>query len=220
MRRVVVTGMGIVSSIGNSAQEVLASLREAKSGIVKADTYAELGFRCQVHGAPKLDWEGMIDRKVRRFMGSRRCLELPRHGAGDPRRRARGERRLQRAHRPDHGLGRSLDKSHRPGRRHHAREGPEEGRPLRGAEVDVLDQLGDAFHALSHQGLELFDLVGLLDLGALHRQRRRADPMGQAGHRVRRRRRGARLDAVGPVRRHERHVVGLQRPARGREPRL
>jgi len=69
MRRVVVTGMGIVSSIGNSAQEVLASLREAKSGIVKADTYAELGFRCQVHGAPKLDLEGMIDRKVRRFMG-------------------------------------------------------------------------------------------------------------------------------------------------------
>jgi len=70
MRRVVVTGMGIVSSIGNSAQEVLASLREAKSGIVKADKYAELGFRCQVHGAPKLDWESMIDRKVRRFMGA------------------------------------------------------------------------------------------------------------------------------------------------------
>ena len=70
MKRVVVTGMGIVSSIGNSAQEVLASLREARSGIVKADTYAELGFRCQVHGAPKLDWEEMIDRKVRRFMGA------------------------------------------------------------------------------------------------------------------------------------------------------
>jgi 3-oxoacyl-[acyl-carrier-protein] synthase-1 len=70
MRRVVVTGMGIVSPIGNSAQEVLASLREARSGIVKADAYAELGFRCQVHGAPKLDWEEMIDRKVRRFMGA------------------------------------------------------------------------------------------------------------------------------------------------------
>ena len=51
MRRVVVTGMGIVSSIGNSTQEVLASLREAKSGIVRAEKYAELGFRCQVHGA-------------------------------------------------------------------------------------------------------------------------------------------------------------------------
>ncbi len=70
MKRVVVTGMGIVSSIGNNAQEVTASLREAKSGIVKADGYAELGFRCQVHGAPKIDWESMIDRKVRRFMGA------------------------------------------------------------------------------------------------------------------------------------------------------
>jgi 3-oxoacyl-[acyl-carrier-protein] synthase-1 len=70
MKRVVVTGMGIVSSIGNNAEEVTASLREAKSGIVKADNYAELGFRCQVHGAPKIDWESMIDRKVRRFMGA------------------------------------------------------------------------------------------------------------------------------------------------------
>ena len=51
MKRVVVTGIGIVSPIGNSAQEVLASLREAKSGIVRAEDYAELGFRCQVHAA-------------------------------------------------------------------------------------------------------------------------------------------------------------------------
>ena len=220
MKRVVVTGMGIVSSIGNSAQEVLASLREAKSGIVKADKYAELGFRCQVHGAPKLDWEGMIDRKVRRFMGEGAAwnyiaMEQAIRDVGP-----RGDRRLQRADRADHGLRRSFDPRHRPGRRHHAREGPEEGRPVRGAEGHVLDQLGDAVHALSHQGRELFDLLGLLDLGALHRQRRRADPIGQAGHRVRRRRRGARLDALGPVRRHERHVLGLQRPPRGREPRL
>ncbi len=68
MRRVVVTGMGIVSSIGNNTQEVLASLREAKSGIVRADQYAELGFRCQVHGAVNLEWEPMIPRKPRRFM--------------------------------------------------------------------------------------------------------------------------------------------------------
>ncbi len=68
MRRVVVTGMGIVSSIGNNTQEVLASLREAKSGIVRAEKYAELGFRCQVHGAVNLEWENMIPRKPRRFM--------------------------------------------------------------------------------------------------------------------------------------------------------
>lgn len=70
MRRVAVTGMGIVSSIGNNSQEVLASLREARSGLVTAKDYAERGFRCQVHGEPQIDWEAMIDRKVRRFMGS------------------------------------------------------------------------------------------------------------------------------------------------------
>src|SRR6266850_145641 len=69
MRRVVVTGMGIVSSIGNNTQEVLASLREAKSGVVRADKYAELGFRCQVHGAPTLDVEAAIDRRAMRFLG-------------------------------------------------------------------------------------------------------------------------------------------------------
>ncbi len=70
MRRVVVTGMGVVSSIGNSTQEVLASLREARSGISRADKYVELGFRCQVHGEPKLDWEGMVPRKPKRFMNT------------------------------------------------------------------------------------------------------------------------------------------------------
>ena len=69
MRRVVVTGMGIVSSIGNNTQEVLASLREAKSGIVRADKYAELGFRCQVHGAPRLEPEEVVDRRAMRFLG-------------------------------------------------------------------------------------------------------------------------------------------------------
>jgi 3-oxoacyl-[acyl-carrier-protein] synthase-1 len=69
MRRVVVTGMGIVSSIGNNTQEVLASLREAKSGVVRADKYAELGFRCQVHGAPTLNAEDSVDRRAMRFHG-------------------------------------------------------------------------------------------------------------------------------------------------------
>jgi 3-oxoacyl-[acyl-carrier-protein] synthase-1 len=69
MRRVVITGMGIISSIGNSTQEVLASLREAKSGISRADKYAELGFRCQVHGAPSLVPEEAIDRRAMRFLG-------------------------------------------------------------------------------------------------------------------------------------------------------
>lgn len=67
MRRVVVTGMGVVSSIGNNTQEVVSSLHEAKSGIVKADKYAELGFRCQVHGAPTLDPSTLLDRRAMRF---------------------------------------------------------------------------------------------------------------------------------------------------------
>ncbi len=69
MRRVVVTGMGIVSSIGNNTQEVLASLREAKSGISLAEDYRRLGFRCQVHGAPSLNPAESVDRRALRFLG-------------------------------------------------------------------------------------------------------------------------------------------------------
>ena len=68
MRRVVVTGMGIVSSIGNNTNEVLASLREARSGVVAAPEYAELGFRCQVHAPPQIEWESMVDRRAARFL--------------------------------------------------------------------------------------------------------------------------------------------------------
>ena len=70
MRRVVVTGMGIVSSIGNTTQEVLSSLREGRSGITAAEKYTELGFRCQVHGEPKFDWEAAVPRKPKRFMNA------------------------------------------------------------------------------------------------------------------------------------------------------
>ncbi|MFM9862326.1 MAG: beta-ketoacyl synthase N-terminal-like domain-containing protein, partial [Micropepsaceae bacterium] len=69
MRRVVVTGLGVVCSIGNNAQEVVASLREAKSGIVKADDQERMGFRSQVHGSLKIDLDGIVDRRARRFMG-------------------------------------------------------------------------------------------------------------------------------------------------------
>ena len=69
MRRVVVTGMGIVSSIGNNTQEVTASLHDGKSGITRADRQAELGFRSQVHGAPTLRAEEVVDRRAMRFHG-------------------------------------------------------------------------------------------------------------------------------------------------------
>ncbi len=68
MRRVVVTGMGIVSAIGDNTQDVLASLRDARSGISHAPKYAELGFRSQVYGQPKLtDPETLVDRRAMRF---------------------------------------------------------------------------------------------------------------------------------------------------------
>jgi len=69
MRRVVVTGMGIVSSIGNNQNEVLASLREAKSGISAAPEYADKGMRSQVHGAPSVKPEEVVDKRNMRFMG-------------------------------------------------------------------------------------------------------------------------------------------------------
>lgn len=68
MRRVVVTGLGIVSSIGDNATEVQASLRDAQSGITFSESFAEHGFRCQVWGAPKLDPAPLIDRRALRFL--------------------------------------------------------------------------------------------------------------------------------------------------------
>ncbi|NBQ84183.1 MAG: beta-ketoacyl-ACP synthase I, partial [Alphaproteobacteria bacterium] len=69
MRRVVITGIGITSSIGNNAEDVTASLKAGKSGIVFAPEYAELGFRSQVHGTVKMDVAEHVDRKRLRFMG-------------------------------------------------------------------------------------------------------------------------------------------------------
>ena len=68
-RRVVVTGLGIVSSIGNNAAEVVESLREGRSGIEFCEEYAELGFRSHIHGPIRLDLAAEIDRKLKRFMG-------------------------------------------------------------------------------------------------------------------------------------------------------
>jgi 3-oxoacyl-[acyl-carrier-protein] synthase-1 len=68
MRRVVVTGLGIVSSIGNDAAEVEASLRDARSGISHSDDFEKHGFRCQVWGAPTLDASTLVDRRAMRFL--------------------------------------------------------------------------------------------------------------------------------------------------------
>ena len=119
MRRVVVTGLGIVSSIGNDADEVSASLRRCQ---VRHQLFA--GFRrarLPLPGLGRADARpDRPDRSPRHALpGQGRRLEPCRHGAGDRRRRARGRRRHQRAHRHHHGLGRTVDAHHRRGRRHH-----------------------------------------------------------------------------------------------------
>lgn len=70
MRRVVITGLGVVSSLGNNKREVLDSLREGRSGIEFSQEYADLGFRSRVHGPLRVNIEEAIDRKLRRFMGA------------------------------------------------------------------------------------------------------------------------------------------------------
>lgn len=69
MRRAVITGIGIVSSIGNNQDEVLASLKAGKSGITRSESFAEMGLRCQVWGDLKINVSELIDRKAMRFMG-------------------------------------------------------------------------------------------------------------------------------------------------------
>jgi 3-oxoacyl-[acyl-carrier-protein] synthase-1 len=69
MKRVVITGIGIVSSIGNNAEEVLASLKSGKSGITHSESFAEQGLRSNVWGKPDINIKDHIDRKALRFMG-------------------------------------------------------------------------------------------------------------------------------------------------------
>jgi len=69
MRRVVITGVGIVSSIGDNKEEVLDSLRQGRSGISFSEEYRDMGFRSHVHGKPKIDLDAAVDRRWRRFMG-------------------------------------------------------------------------------------------------------------------------------------------------------
>jgi 3-oxoacyl-[acyl-carrier-protein] synthase-1 len=69
LKRVVITGLGIISSIGNNQQEVAEALRQGRSGIKFNQEYADLGFRTHIHGAIDLDLSALIDKKVKRFMG-------------------------------------------------------------------------------------------------------------------------------------------------------
>ncbi len=173
MRRVVVTGMGIVSSIGNNTQEVLASLREAKSR-----HHARRGIRrarLPLPGAGRADprsVRGSVDRRAMRFLGggaawNHVAMEQAIRDAGLEENDISNERTGIIM-----GSSWAVDRSHRrepptsP-----ASKGPQARRTLRGAEGDVVDGIGDACHLVQDQGRQLFDLVGLRDLEPLHRQR-------------------------------------------------
>jgi len=69
MRRVVVTGIGIVSPLGDNAAQTAEGLKAGRSGVVFAPEYAELGFKCQVHARPKADPSEHVDKRAYRFMG-------------------------------------------------------------------------------------------------------------------------------------------------------
>ena len=69
MKRAVITGLGIVSPLGNNLTETLTSLYETRSGIKFQDAYAEMGLRSHIAGSIDIDIDEMIDRKLRRFMG-------------------------------------------------------------------------------------------------------------------------------------------------------
>jgi 3-oxoacyl-[acyl-carrier-protein] synthase-1 len=171
MRRVVVTGLGIVSSIGNNADEVTASLRDAKSGISVSNDFAEHGFKCQVWGKPTLDrpsWSTVAPmRFLRRAAWNHVAMKQAIADAG-----------WKRATSPNPrtgiimGSGGPSTRTIVEARRSRSRTiQPQAHRTVRSAEGDVVDRLGDARHLVQDPRRQLFDLVGLLDLGALHRQR-------------------------------------------------
>ena len=172
-------------------------LRDARSGIVAAEDYIRLGFRSQVHGSLKIDLDAVVDRRARRFQGDGAgyCWVAMNQAIADA---GLEEKDISN---PRTGLivgsGGPSTKAIVAGRRHHA---PEQFSPSasglsrcpRRCRPPVSANLSTWFKT---KGYQLFHLLGLLDLGQLHRQCLRADPVGQAGHDVRRRRRGAGLDA-------------------------
>ena len=151
-----------------------------------------------MHGSLKIDLDAVVDRRARRFQGDGAgyCWVAMNQAIADA---GLEEKDISNPRTGlDRGLGRPFDQGHRRRRRHHARR---PSSPKRIGPFAVPKAMSSTCSAnlstwFKTKGVQLFHLLGLLDLRQLHRQRRRDDPVGQAGHDVRRRRRGARLDAV------------------------
>jgi 3-oxoacyl-[acyl-carrier-protein] synthase-1 len=175
MRRVVVTGLGIVSSIGNNADEVSASLKAGRSGITANAAMAEHGFRSQIAGAVDLDRRSISTSAPCASWGRARPIPTSPWGRPSPMRAFRGRGR-QPDDRPHRGLRRAVDLGHA-GR---APDGAvdrrdQADRPLRGAEMHVLHGQREPRDGLPDQGDEFLHHLGLLDLAALHRHGGAAD---------------------------------------------
>jgi 3-oxoacyl-[acyl-carrier-protein] synthase I len=204
MRRVVVTGFGIVSSIGNNRAEVLDSLRNGRSGIRFNEEYKELGFRSHVYGSGR-DRSGsrMIDRKLKRFMSDSAGYNYVAMLRSD---RAGGLSEESDISSPRTGVivgfGRRFHGERVLDRRHGAPERRPQGRSLHGDALHVVRDPRQPRHGLQGEGRQLHHQLRLRDQRTLHRQWRGADPAGQAGRRVRGRGGGAALGHLGDVRRH------------------
>ena len=213
MRRVVVTGIGIVSSIGTNKAEVLASLRAGRSGIEFSEEYKTLGFRSQVHGPVRVKPEESIDRKLLRFMGdaaafSYLAMTQAIADAGLTEDVVSNERTGLIV-----GSGGASPKNQVEAADLLRDEGREARRAVHGAARDVEHHFGLPRDPVPHQGRQLLDQLGLLHQRALHRQCVRTDPDGQAGHHLRRRRRRSAPLPDRAVRRDGRPVVQVQRHA-------
>ena len=173
MRRVAVTGLGIICPIGNSTQEVIASLREGRSGITAAEDYRRMGFRSQVAGTLKVDLDATVDRRARRFMGdgaafSFLAMQQALTDAGLDESDVVNERTGLII-----GSGRTFHESACRRSRYRtdrARKGAQTGWSFRGAKGDVVDVLGRAGDLVQDQRGLLFHQFGLRDQRPLHRQ--------------------------------------------------
>jgi 3-oxoacyl-[acyl-carrier-protein] synthase-1 len=221
MRRVVVTGLGIVSSIGNNADEVSASLKAGRSGITANAAMAEHGFRSQIAGAVDLDTAEHIDKRTLRFMGPGAAYSYIAMG------QAIADAGLSEDEvvNPMTGLiagsgGPSTSAMLAAHQTVLSTGATKRIGPFAVPEMHVLHGQREPRHGLPDQGDEFLHHLGLFDLAPLHRHGGAAGGAGQAGHHVRRRRGGAGLDALLPLRRDGRDVVEVQRHARARLPRL
>ena len=171
MKRVVVTGMGIVSSIGNNVEEVTLSLREAKSGITFSEEFAEHGFRCQVWGAPTLDPTGLVDRRAMRFLSKGGAWN---HVAMQQAIADSGLEENEVSHERTGivmGFGRPVHTHDRRGGGHYPGKGQSQAyRALCSSQGHVFHCVGNACHLVQDPRRQLFDFLSLLHICPLHRQ--------------------------------------------------